>query len=486
MWATQTVQIPMSPRVEGHCVPGARRVKMGEHEMSRCIGRSTALMIGAMASMAAFGVKPADAADLGGNCCADLEERIAELEATAARKGNRKVSLTVSGLVNEVLNFWDDGREKNAYQVTNDHQRTRFRFLGNAKIDANWSAGYLLEIGVRGNNSALVDQNTSKAGQGLDVRHSAWWLQNKDLGRLTVGQTSPGTDGITEIDTAGLGHASIPEVQNFIGGFLARRPSDGNLSTLTYSRLTNRETNPGEQTRFNVVRYDTPVLAGFIGTAAWGEDKMWDVALRWAGEGQGFKLAAGIGYAQWTDGNSNLIGCVNLRVANKLGGSDVNCSTLGLSASVKHSETGLFVTGAYGNKQDDNRSAVVAGAEKTDSFYHIKAGIQKNWFGPGNSTLWGEYENGDFGSSGINAAGIGAGLQSAASLGLAGNVSGFALDMWGIGFNQSIDAAAMDLYVLYRHFDYDVRTSATGTSPGSITTGLNDFQHVVAGAIIRF
>jgi hypothetical protein len=40
----------------------------------------------------------AQAADLGGNCCADLEERIAELEATTARKGNRKVSLTVSGM----------------------------------------------------------------------------------------------------------------------------------------------------------------------------------------------------------------------------------------------------------------------------------------------------------------------------------------------------------------------------------------------------
>ena len=43
----------------------------------------------------------ASAADLGGNCCADLEERIAELEATTARKGNSKVSLTVSGWVNQ-------------------------------------------------------------------------------------------------------------------------------------------------------------------------------------------------------------------------------------------------------------------------------------------------------------------------------------------------------------------------------------------------
>ena len=48
-----------------------------------------------MALVAAFGLAigftPAQAADLGGDCCADLEERIAELEATTARKGNRKV-----------------------------------------------------------------------------------------------------------------------------------------------------------------------------------------------------------------------------------------------------------------------------------------------------------------------------------------------------------------------------------------------------------
>ena len=51
----------------------------------------------------------ANAADLGGNCCADLEERVAELEATTARKGNRKVSLTVSGQVNRAIVHWDDG-----------------------------------------------------------------------------------------------------------------------------------------------------------------------------------------------------------------------------------------------------------------------------------------------------------------------------------------------------------------------------------------
>src|SRR5690242_21056235 len=62
-----------------------------------------------------FAGTPALAADLGGDCCADLEERIAELEATTARKGNRKVSLTISGWVAQQVVGWDNGEESNVY-----------------------------------------------------------------------------------------------------------------------------------------------------------------------------------------------------------------------------------------------------------------------------------------------------------------------------------------------------------------------------------
>src|SRR5512145_3421807 len=77
----------------------------------------------------------ASAADLGGNCCADLEERVAELEATTARKGNRKVSLTVYGWVNKGVLYWNDGGESNTYLgVDNTNYATRFGFRGDAKV----------------------------------------------------------------------------------------------------------------------------------------------------------------------------------------------------------------------------------------------------------------------------------------------------------------------------------------------------------------
>jgi hypothetical protein len=114
----------------------------------------------------------ASAADLGDSCCADLEERIAELEATTARKGNRKVSLTISGWVNEAVFGWDDGTAHGVYQGTNSLEQSRFRFTGEAKINKDWSAGYLLEVGVQGNPSSQFSQSD-------DVSRSVFFYQSR-------------------------------------------------------------------------------------------------------------------------------------------------------------------------------------------------------------------------------------------------------------------------------------------------------------------
>jgi len=144
---------------------------------------------------------PASSADLGGDCCADLEERVAELEATTARKGNRKVSLTVSGWVNEAIFAWDDGTEKNVYIGTNFVEQSRFRFSGEAKIDKDWSAGYILEIGVQGHPSNQWNQlspnsanlNPSNGDNGLIVRKSNWFIKSKTFGQVAVGQNGTAT-----------------------------------------------------------------------------------------------------------------------------------------------------------------------------------------------------------------------------------------------------------------------------------------------------
>jgi hypothetical protein len=477
----------------------------------------------AAAGLVAGGVG-ANAADFGGNCCADLEERVAELEGTAARKGNRKVSLTISGQVNEAVLFWDDGFESNAYVVTNENSRTRFRFVGDAKVSADWSAGFLLEIGVRIANSGgtqvtpgvnqLVDDNTSSTGS-LDLRHSAWYLDSKTFGRLWVGHTSMATDGITEINLSNGGVNAGNDVNNWNGGFFLRSSEgqllafpngdDDKIEGLTwFSILSQAGANVGDGDRRNVVKYVTPTLAGFSIATSWGEDDVWDAALRYAGEFNGVRIAAGIGYQRWTDGNrfgrldGDLVdtgsqgdrGCADLStVEGAGGGSDVDCYAVGLSGSIMHVPTGLYVAASYGFLQDDNRRRLFAAEEEDfdnakdrDEHWYVQAGIEKKFFALGKTTIYGEYFRGD----------TGAGLKFGEPRDLdpddATFIASSTVDVWGFGLVQSIDAAAMDLYIGYRNYSADVSVIEVPEAGDANRRklSLEDFQAVMAGGIIRF
>lgn len=89
------------------------------------------------------------ATDLGEDCCADLEERITEMEATTARKGNRKVGLTVSVYVAQELTFWDNGAESNAYlHGRSPTHTTRIKFPGQAAITPGWKACNVLRLQI--------------------------------------------------------------------------------------------------------------------------------------------------------------------------------------------------------------------------------------------------------------------------------------------------------------------------------------------------
>ena len=153
----------------------------------------------------------ASAADLGGNCCADLEERIAELEATTARKGNRKVSLTISGWVAEQVMYWDDGDERTSTSAVSAPRSPRhFKFTGQATISPGWYAGYVIHVEADGSDS-LTDQRLQDPAIGscrrsdrtpLCWRHqlrrqtlqSFWFIKSDHLGKLCVGLQSQASD----------------------------------------------------------------------------------------------------------------------------------------------------------------------------------------------------------------------------------------------------------------------------------------------------
>jgi len=487
------------------------------------------LALVAVAGIVVGGVS-AQAADLGGDCCADLEERVAELEATTVRKGNRKVSLTVSGWVHKSIMHWDDGIEKNTYAgVDNINASTRFRFTGDAKITPKWSTGYLIEIEAFGDiNSSQMNQLSpngqttlppggaaaSNAGTTTNVRHSAWWMENKDYGRVWVGLTDPAGAGIDGINLANTNFAANVKV-GLNGGAMGLRGNTygaglngvPNLSARTWTGIlmgNNGLMNLSDETRQNVVKYVSPTMMGFIFSAAWGEDDMWDVALRYAGEFSGFKLAAGASYTQVTDasqGNAvgaggasqHFSGCADLAAVN-VNRNDRDCSSWTVAGSIMHVATGLFVTGNYGERTDNNRKILFGDTAGTnlidpahisskDTNWSVRGGIEQNWTGMGKTSLFGEYNQ----FSGTPLSNGGSQAADAAIQLAAERIVSSEVSVWGLGIVQSFDAAALDLYLAYRNFSADVKTAPNVVGGGTNdVTGIKDFQIITFGAVMRF
>lgn len=425
------------------------------------VGRKGRRAAVAAAALLISGVgAPAFAADLGGDCCADLEERVAELEATTVRKGNRKVSLTVSGWVNQAVFFWDDGNESNAYVGTNDLEQDRFRFVGEAEIAKGWSAGYILEIGLWGANSSQFSQDSVGGSNNnqLTTRKSAWFIKSKDLGKVTVGRFDTATYHLIDnVDTLLTRNVSDYEAGVVgLGAFRTRiRGIPGDATGPTWSTIIGgfQKSAPGQDGLRNVVRYDTPTIAGFTASAAWGEDDQWDVALNYRNTLGDFLVNAAIGYGESTDDVTNRGQC-----ASPEGTGD--CQWWGAGALVQHVPTGLYVYGGYGSTTIDLAAGETGDAES--NAWYVQGGIERKWIPLGKTNVFAEYRKND------------SGLTTGA---LSSDI-----DFFAAGVAQNFESADLTLYAVYRHYegDFEGRGAFAGHNE------IDDFDVVITGGKINF
>jgi hypothetical protein len=368
-------------------------------------------------------ISPAKAADLGGGCCADLEERVAELEATTARKGNRVVSLQVYGQVNKALLYFDNGDESDTFVVDNDGSSSRFGFKGSAKIQPGLTAGYTMEIDLFGDSNSDEVQHDEDEGVGngstanpeLRIRVNEVYIDSQTLGRVTLGQGSSASDGTSEVNLAN----SLSNASFNIGK---------NLDVIGVNELEDFADSLDGVSRVDRVRYDSPSVYGFILSASWGEDDYYDVALRFKSEWNSIRIAAAVSYVNADECHSDACGSPDLNKFEQVSG----------SISVMHIPTGIYGALAAGQKEFDEE----VGRTNEPEFWYAQLGIEKRFLSYGATTVYAEYGqyNGFF-NNGVD-------LESEAT-------------RWGFGVVQTIDSAAMDIYAQAQFWDIDDDNAAT-------------------------
>ncbi len=447
----------------------------------------TKFLAGALSAAALMTASSAFAADLGGNCCADLEERIAELEATTARKGNRKVSLTVTGWVSSQLYWFDDGAESNVYVVDNNNDlSSHVRFTGSAQISPGWKAGYTLAIYSQGPSSlnAFEDWGGTKANPSgfggdwsLAVENSYWFIQSDTLGKITMGKQSMAMDNLTIFtDLSPVGSIFAANTVATFDGLFAAVNVNGVFTGARWGAaafycptIGAGIANDCNGTRLNGVRYDSPTFAGFSVSGGWGEDDYWDIALKYSGEGGGFKYNLAGGYAEITD---NAI--VGLQV------NDNNRWQVG--GSIKHLASGLWVHATYDESHDDGVGPL--GFHPDTKNWFVKAGWTGKVWSIGNTTVWGDYgKNTDAFSNQNTTSSFFDGKIDIDGAGLAflpSQIVSSDSRRMGVGAVQEIDAAAMSLWTKYelRDLDFDLANGQSGEA---------DTLHMfLAGAVIFY
>ncbi|KUO57282.1 MAG: hypothetical protein APF80_09070 [Alphaproteobacteria bacterium BRH_c36] len=463
-----------------------------------------------LAALAAAGlllsVGGASAADLGGDCCADLEERVAELEATTARKGNRKVSLTITGWVSEGIMWWDDGTESNVY-VAHDSTdlASNVSFTGTANINSDVEAGYQINIFFDHANALFQTQDNDNANFGVNLQRAFWWLKSNTLGKVSIGMQSAAADNATiltdftgtlfqhnTVTFEGTSMALTPEGGTRSGannvGFLIGRPNGTLGALLNCNTYRQGIANDCLGDRTNSVRYDTPTFAGFSASASWGEDDRYEGTVRYAGEGGGFKYAFATSYGE-VNGDNDALGS-----RTDFLGNPIDAGYFQIGGTIKHLASALWFHGHYGTQDTDN--AVISPGD--GEAYYLKAGWSPKLNSLGTTHFIGEFRqnldtygasyqvgSGDLcGAYGVNGGGIGAACGAAAAATDVDAV-GSEVTSFGLGLVQEIDAASMNLWIKYRHFEseIDFRNTATGAR------GTQDFQDidlVFAGAHIFF
>ncbi len=283
-------------------------------------------------------------------------------------KNGDKVALQIYGHVNRAYMWAHDGENSDSYFVDNDSSSSRMGFLGTARVNDDLTAGAQFEFEYQSNASNVVNQDNKNPGDdgdgnGFDERWVDAQLTSKRFGKLYLGKGSTASDGIAEIDLSGTNVVLYSDIDINSGGVLWYDDNSDSLPGVSVGNVFN---NMDGLSRRNRLRYDSPTLWGFkLGGSVLSDGG--DVTLRYAAKLGGFKIAAGLGYANPQ--------AQTPEIDHQFSG----------SASILH-DIGLSLTLAGGMQDFED------GSTRNDpTYYYAKLGYRREFFSFGETRLAADY-----------------------------------------------------------------------------------------------
>jgi predicted porin len=237
---------------------------------------------------------------------------VAPVAAAPVSSGADRVHLSLSGQVDRMLLYGNDGKASAVRNVDNNNSSTRLRVVGEAQISDTASGGINLETELRPNSSAntTLTQNLPQPASAatFTVRQAEAYMQDIRWGGVRLGFGSTASYLTTEVDLSGTAVASYSQVADLDGGFAfrqraaARVPSAGGQFVLSpagsYGPAVGAVFNFFDGLgRDNRVRYDTPRWNGFGLATSFIDGDAFDIALRYSGEFGGNQLVGAVAFA---------------------------------------------------------------------------------------------------------------------------------------------------------------------------------------------
>ena len=396
--------------------------------------RSAAVLLLAAAGLAPDFAAPVEAQQKDHERVRELEQELrllkARMRAIAVRADGRRTPYSVSrtrkrvevlidGQVHRAILLGATRRDTQVIHADGDQSSTRIRFRGKARAPGGWRVDARIEFEFQSNPSdrtddaAGVEAMPSLRKARIRFRHARW-------GAIAIGRESTATSGITSLDLSGSRLAMYSKVITAGGGF---RHTNSALDPPAGGTAVNQvwDTFDGAS-RDDLLRYDTPQWYGFWVSVSFAQADTVHAAVRYVGHPfgiQAIRLAAGFGWVYTPGAGSTAPGFSPGGVSNEYAG----------SASLLHVPSGVSVTWAMGTK-------VLAAS------------------GPGRNVPnpWSAYLKLGWQSKAIlprlGRTAVAVDLFRARDL-----VPGARFRGFGLALLQRVEAAAADIYIVYRLYD---------------------------------